>query len=205
MAFAEVKDDPELLYALLKLHQTYLKGRRINIERSAGGGKKSAARQSKLEGYRLEQTAHFASVVENILDEYRKTGELREDELDEGVITVCKRHAGPVVRAAVAEYIEKGGNTMDNPSAYLTFLVTKFAKEGINGIENERKPKKQKTTSSNNKSNNSGSNNGMSGVDMSLSRRLGGTKESTSTKDLSKIFPSSQRGRGRGYMRNVRR
>ena len=41
-----------------------------------------------------------------------------------------------------------------------------------------------------------------SGVDMSTSRAVNGAAEK---KSLSKIFPSSQRGRGRGYMRNVRR
>lgn len=220
MAFVEV-DDPEFLYALLKLHQTYLKGRRINVEKSAGGKKHSDTRKSKIDQYRKEQSAYFAEVVENILAEYKKTGELREDELDEGVVTVCKRHAGPVVQAAVAEYIEKGGRDMNNPSAYLTFLVTKFAKEGIHDVEETGKTKmksksggKRKESSGSAEEKNSKRSkqwNGASefersGVDMSLSRQgSNSTKSSGDAKDLSKIFPSSQRGRGRGYMRNVRR
>mmetsp|Transcript_18084 Transcript_18084/g.44984 ORF Transcript_18084/g.44984 Transcript_18084/m.44984 type:complete len:485 (-) Transcript_18084:95-1549(-) len=220
MAFVEV-DDPEFLYALLKLHQTYLKGRRINVEKSAGGKKHSDTRKSKIDQYRKEQNAYFAEVVENILAEYKKTGELREDELDEGVVTVCKRHAGPVVQAAVAEYIEKGGRDMNNPSAYLTFLVTKFAKEGIHDVEETGKTKMksksggkrkessglaEEKNSKRSKQWNGASEFERSGVDMSLSR-LGSnsTKSSGGAKDLSKIFPSSQRGRGRGYMRNVRR
>ncbi len=218
MAFVEV-DDPEFLYALLKLHQTYLKGRRINVEKSAGGKKHSDTRKSKIDQYRKEQSAYFAEVVENIFAEYKKTGELREDELDEGVVTVCKRHAGPVVQAAVAEYIEKGGRDMNNPSAYLTFLVTKFAKEGIHDVEDTGKTKtKSKSNGKRKEPYGSGDDknpkrskqwNGASefeksGVDMSLSKQ--GTKSSSGDKsDLSKIFPSSQRGRGRGYMRNVRR
>ena len=221
MAFVEV-DDPEFLYALLKLHQTYLKGRRINIERSAGGKKHSETRKSKLENYRKEQSAYFAEVVENILAEYKKTGELREDELDEGVITVCKRHAGPVVQAAVAEYIEKGGKDMNNPSAYLTFLVTKFAIEGIHDVEDTGKTKKNSNSNGKRKES-SGTTEDQndkrtkqwkgnsefekSGVNMSFSKQGGGLPKSKigDSKDLSKIFPSSQRGRGRGYMRNVRR
>mmetsp|Transcript_68982 Transcript_68982/g.140281 ORF Transcript_68982/g.140281 Transcript_68982/m.140281 type:complete len:228 (+) Transcript_68982:1-684(+) len=221
MAFVEV-DDPEFLYALLKLHQTYLKGRRINIERSAGGKKHSETRKSKLENYRKEQSAYFAEVVENILAEYKKTGELREDELDEGVITVCKRHAGPVVQAAVAEYIEKGGKDMNNPSAYLTFLVTKFAIEGIHDVEDTGKTKKNSNSNGKRKES-SGTTEDQndkrtkqwkgnsefekSGVNMSFSKQGGGFPKSKigDSKDLSKIFPSSQRGRGRGYMRNVRR
>lgn len=220
MAFIEV-DDPEFLYALLKLHQTYLMGRRINIERSAGGKKNSETRKSKLDNYRKEHNAYFADVVENILAEYKKTGELREDELDEGVVLVCKRHAGPVVQAAVAEYIEKGGRDMNNPSAYLTFLVTKFAKEGIHDVEDTGKTKKNKPNGK--RKDSSGftedrdnkrikewkgtSEFEKSGVDMSLSQKGRGSTKSTigDKKELSKIFPSSQRGRGRGYMRNVRR
>jgi len=221
MAFIEV-DDPEFLYALLKLHQTYLKDRRINIERSAGGKRDSETRKTKLNLYRKEQGAYFAEVVENILAEYKKTGELREDELDEGVITVCKRHAGPVVQAAVAEYIEKGGKDMNNPSAYLTFLVTKFAKEGIDDVEDNSRTKKNsksngKRTDSSGFTENRDSKRikqwkgtsefEKSGVDMSLSQKGSGSTKSTNgdKKGLSKIFPSSQRGRGRGYMRNVRR
>jgi len=209
MAFVEV-DDPEFLYALLKLHQTYLNGRRINVERSAGGKKHSEVRKSKLERYKQEQGEYFAEVVDKILSEYKTTGELREDELDEGVVTVCKRHSGPVVRAAVAEYIEKGGKDMNNPSAYLTFLVTKFAKEGIHDVEDTGRTKKRKETSSSSsrggdrkrtKEWKGASEFSRSGVDMSASDR----KEGSGKRDLSSIFPSSQRGRGRGYMSNVRR
>jgi RNA recognition motif-containing protein len=214
MAFVEV-DDPEFLYALLKLHQTFLKGRRINVERSAGGKKNSETRKSKLQLFKKEQEEYFAKVVDNILSEYKTTGELREDELDEGVVAMCRRHSGPVVRAAVAEYIEKGGRDMDNPSAYLTFLVSKFAKEGIHdeeatGMNKKNKPnpwKKRKTDdsttiASNNKRWKESSGLARSGVNMSVSDKID-TLPPTS-KDHSKRFPSSQRGIGRGYMRNVR-
>lgn len=221
MAFVEVTD-PDFLYALLKLHQTYLNGRRINVEKSAGGKKHSITRKSKLDNYRKEQSAYFAEVVESILSEYKKTGELREDELDEGVITVCKRHAGPVVRAAVNEYIEKGGSLMNNPSAYLTFLVTKFAKEGIHDAEETGKSKinsksngKRKFSSGTTEDRDEKRRKQVASkyefeksvVNMPLSHHENDSIKST-TKDnrtLSRIFPSSQRGRGRGYMRNIRR
>jgi RNA recognition motif-containing protein len=238
MAFVQV-EDPEFLYALLKLHQTYLKGRRINVEKSAGGKRGSETRKAKIQAYRKEQEAYFAEVVDNIIGEFRKTGEIRDDELDDGVIQMCRRHAGPVVKAAITEYVEKGGNQMDNPSAYLTFLVTKFAKEGIHdeeqtGVTKKGKGNKNDDNSKNNKKRNrnrasgdvgsghSGHNNtnttsdtkrpkrndwkessqlANEGVDMSMSDSL----PSNETKDLASIFPSSQRGKGRGYMRNVRR
>lgn len=202
MAFVEVSD-PELLYGLLKLHQTSLNGRRINVERSAGGKKNSEARRAKIAQYRKEQEEYFAEVVENILKEYKDTGELREGELDEGVVTLCKRHAGPVVRAAVAEYMEKGGRDMDNPSAYLTFLVTKFATEGVrDGKEDQTNTKASQPKRKNNASGPSSdkkfkqsSEFAKAGVDMSLSQ-----KPSAGESNLTKVFPSARRGRGRGYM-----
>lgn len=236
MAFVEIHDDdPEFLYALLKLHQTYLKGRRINVERSAGGRKNSESRQSKLEQYKKEQGEYFAQIVDNILQEFEKTGEIRKEELDEGVLTLCRRHSGPVVKAAITEYVEKGGRDMDNPSAYLTFLVAKFAKEGIHDEENTGKTKKDKNRGNSGDSSFSGrkrksdptGNDGGSdrkrskaewkdssslaktGVDMSVSDNINKDSKNRDTpnkpNDLSKIPPSSLRGKGRGYMRNVRR
>ena len=224
MAFVEVHDDPQVLYALLKLHQTYLKGRRINTERSAGGKKNNTQRKSKILQFRQQQKQYFDEVVDNILQEYRKTGELREDELDDGVIALCKRHSGPVVKAAVTKYIEGSGRDMDNPSAYLTFLLTKFAEEGLYEDTNDGKnkhnegPKKKrpkraggddsnystKDRVGNNKSSSSSSSDqfksssrfSKSGIDMSISEN----KSAAAGGNLSKIFPSSGRGRGRGYM-----
>jgi hypothetical protein len=196
--------DPELLYGLLKLHQTFLKGRRINIERSAGGKKNSDTRKAKLAQFRKEQDEYFAEVVDKILKEYKDTGELREGELDDGVISLCKRHAGSVVRAAVAEYMEKGGRDMDNPSAYLSFLVTKFATEGIRDDKEDAKknskPKRKVGGDSTsgprpNKKPRESSEFKRAGIDMSMSEKLSGGRS-----DLAKVFPSARRGRGRGYM-----
>jgi RNA recognition motif-containing protein len=230
MAFVQVNDeeDPEFLYALLKLHQTYLKGRRINVERSAGGRKNSESRKAKLELFKGEQEAYFVKVVDNIMQEFQARGEIRKDELDDGVITMCRHHSGPVVRAAITEYVEKGGRDMDNPSAYLTFLVAKFAKEGIRdeevtGKSNKKTSvkgrgedsRKRKSHSSNRNENDkkrikewtNSSDLAQSGVDMSISDTTtshGKSSDGIPTKHLSKSFPFSQRGRGRGYMRTVR-
>jgi hypothetical protein len=135
---------------ILKLHQTFLKGRRINIERSTGGKRNNESRKLKINQFRKEQKEYFDEVVDNILNEYKKTGELREDELDAGVVALCKRHAGPIVRAAVSKHIEGSGRDMDNPSAYLSFLITKFAvedlyeeKEGEKREKHNQKPKRK--------------------------------------------------------------
>ena len=142
MAFVET-DDPELLYGLLRLHKTLLDGRRINVERSAGG-RNNERRKAKIAQYRNEQNEYVADVVDKMLSEYKSTGELGEEELDDGVISLCKRHAAPVVEAALFKYIESSGRDMDNPSAYLSFLIGKIATEGIYKDENGNSTVKRK-------------------------------------------------------------
>jgi RNA recognition motif-containing protein len=130
MAFVEVQD-PQLLYACLKLHLTHLQGRRLNVERSAGGKATSTSRQVKIQELRKEQQSHMQSVVETMLQEHYDQGTIRPGEIDDGVIALCRRHAAPVVQAALERYCESQGRDMDNPSAYLTFLLGKLAEEGI--------------------------------------------------------------------------
>ena len=147
MAFVEVCDDPELLYSCLKLHHTHLEGRRINVERSAGGGKNSETRKAKLEQFRKDQIKHMEDTVDAILKEYYKRGEIQEQgELDEGVILLCKRHSAVVVQAALDRYVESNGRDMDNSSAYLTFLLGKLAEEGIYNDRDKEKPQRMTTT-----------------------------------------------------------
>lgn len=126
MAFLEVSN-PELMYQCLSLHRTAIDGRRINVERSAGGGKSSEARKTKIASYRKEQTEYMSSTVDKILAEYREKGELEADELDEGVISLCKRHSAATIESSLAEYVEARGNQMDNPSAYLTHIIGRIA------------------------------------------------------------------------------
>eukprot|EP00977_Amphora_coffeiformis_P010825 scaffold2536_cov169-Amphora_coffeaeformis.AAC.18 len=156
MAFVEV-DNPELLYGLLRLHQTFLQGRRINIERSAGGKANSETKKHKLEQFRKEQEEYFSEVVDKMLQGFYQDGSLQPEELDEGVIALFKRHSAQVVQAALERYVETDGKHKDNPSAYLSkcrrklrwttmycisfvsltqpgpsaFLVSKMAEEGI--------------------------------------------------------------------------
>lgn len=54
MAFIEA-NDPKVLFECLKLHHTTLDGRRINVERTTGGGKASEKRKEKIKQYRQEQ------------------------------------------------------------------------------------------------------------------------------------------------------
>jgi RNA recognition motif-containing protein len=140
MAFVEVTD-PETLYALLKLHHTYLKGRRINVERTAGGG--SESRKSKINTYRKEQEQYIKDTVQSILQEYYARGEIqKEGELDDGVIALCSRHSAAIVEAALERYVDSNGRDMDNSSAYLSFLLGKLASEGVYKSKDDETNKK---------------------------------------------------------------
>ena len=139
MAFVELTT-PELMHGCLKLHKTMLEGRRINVEKSAGGGKHSEQRKEKLKTFRTQQEEYIESMVVKMLDEYKQKGEIQEGELDEGVIGLCKRHSGAVVEAALERYVDSNGREMDNPSAYLSFLLGKLAHEGIYDSEKGNKP-----------------------------------------------------------------
>jgi len=119
MAFVEVTN-PELLYGLLRLHQTFLQGRRINVERSAGGKANSETKKQKLEQFRKEQDEYFSEIVDKMLQGFYQDGSIQPEELDEGVIGLFKRHSAHVVQAALERYVETDGKHKDNPSAYLS-------------------------------------------------------------------------------------
>lgn len=140
MAFVELSD-PEVMYACLKLHHTMLQGRRINVERSAGGGRNSENRKAKISHYRTEQEAFMEKIVTKMMDEYKSQGAIKEGELDDGVFALCTRHSAPIVQAALEHYVESNGHDMDNPSAYLSFLLGKFATEGV--YDHDEKPAKR--------------------------------------------------------------
>ena len=212
MAFAELKD-PEVLYECLKLHHTFLDGRRINIERSAGGSKNSDLRKEKLTKYRKEQEEYMSETVDKILTEYYQKGDIMEGELDEGVIALMKRRSAAVVEAALSEYVEERVKEMDNPSAYLTSMVCRITEEGIENKKLENKKQKHNASGTKHSKNNKhfdGSKRRTSrndskhdnsyqstselskfGVDMSIS-------STAQANDMNKIFPSMSRGRGRG-------
>lgn len=138
MAFVELST-PELMHGCLKLHKTMWEGRRINVEKSAGGGKHSEQRKEKLKTFRTQQEEYIESMVVKMMDEYKQKGEIQDGELDEGVIGLCKRHSGAVVEAALERYVDSNGREMDNPSAYLSFLLGKLAHEGIYDSEKGKK------------------------------------------------------------------
>lgn len=220
MAFLET-NDPELMYACLKLHHTDIDGRRINVERSAGGNKSSETRKAKLKEYREEQTSYIGDIVDKMIADYKKSGELRDNELDEGAVGLCKRHSAATVESTLMRYLETNGRDMDNPSSYFSHLIGKIATEGVfddekfdrkkkGGHDNKRQrkdgdsaPRKRRQPPTETNTENGFVGNKLmktskfskAGIDMSASESTGA--------DFAKIFPSMNRGRGRsgrGYM-----
>ena len=205
MAFVELSD-PELMYACLRLHHTLLDGRRLNVERSAGGRKKET-RQAKIKQFREQQEEYLSSVIDSILGDYIKSGELKEGELDEGAVAMCKRYSASMVETAIKQYIENNGRTMDNTSAYFSFLLGKLAADKAEGLLGEGNNTKQKPSKRPKSDHSPGKDkpkagstiapqSSLSGVDFSMSEK----EESAGDDSLAKIFPSLSRGRGRGYM-----
>ena len=193
MAFVEVTD-PHLLYALLRLHQTFLEGRRINVEKTTGGKARSANKKRKLEHFQKEQADYFSEVVDKMLQEYYKNGSIQPDELDAGVIALFKRHSASVVQAALERYVESNGAQKDNPSAYLTCLVGKMAEEGIFDKDEAKRGKRSHDKPH-------GGRSGFKGRNESVLEKEGVYMHglhSKGPKDISQIFPSFKRGRGRG-------
>ena len=217
MAFVELST-PEIMYECLKMHLTHLDGRRINVERSSGGG--AAAKKSKISMYREKQSSFISDTMDKIINNHIDNGDIGQDELDAGVIALCKRHSAVVVEQALKEYVEekklrrerkeklgeKEEEELRNPSAFLTHMIGRVAEEGIGGGAvtkiGQGRGAEDASGSNRGKRQRNGSGNDdtrgdsvleNSGVDMSISHAA-----SESTKNMSRIFPSMQRGRGRG-------
>ena len=148
MAFVQV-DTPDLLYECFKLHQTYLDGRRINVERTCGGrGNKNQA--EKLLKYREEHKEYISSTVDQMIQEFIKNGQMEENELDEGAVALCKRHAMAIVEQTLTEYVESktkrydNDSNFENPSAYFTKILTRIAIESMPGVPVETDSKYKK-------------------------------------------------------------
>ncbi len=214
-AFCEFQD-PEVMYECLKLHHTPLDGRRINVLRSAGGGK--AARTETHKQRKKEQDEYISAVVDKIIEEHVNNGSLKEGELDEGAMLLCKRRSAAVVEMALSHYIEQkveresqSERPLDNPSAFFSSIIcrvtdegglfeTKKKDKGSNGSSGSgNKNQKKKSTQENKFRARDSSVFTQSGVDMSISEKSGMDGDNK----MSQLFPSSRgRGRGRGaYMR----
>ncbi|GMI42159.1 hypothetical protein TrCOL_g12913 [Triparma columacea] len=137
MGFVEFSENPEDMYKMLTLHHTELSGRRINVERSSGG--RGSAKKARISGFREDQAKLMVETCTKIIEEHLENGDIKDEELDEGVIALLKRHSATVVEQAIKEYVEMRGDGLKNPSSYLTSIVTRISKEGVEASEKERK------------------------------------------------------------------
>lgn len=201
-AFCEF-NDPELMYECLKLHHTDMNGRRINVIRAAGGGK--AKRAEKIKERKEEQDEYISTIVDKIIKEHISKGDLKEGELDNGAILLCKRRNAAIVEAALSEYIEaRGDRHLENPSSFFAKVMNRVTEEGVDAIKKQDKKQSAKRVQTGNQTDPNlirRSKFARTGVDMSSSFVTNNNNGS----GLSSIFPSiGGRGRGRGrgaYMR----
>jgi hypothetical protein len=213
------------------------------VERSAGGG--ATAKKARITSFRESQSNFISETMDSIMSGFVKDGEIGPEELDGGVIGLCKRHSATVVEAALKEYVaekrerrikretlgEMKDEELRNPSAFLTHVIGRIAEEGVG---NSSKGKKSRDggggaggggdaggrgrgrdggrgggpgrggSGRGGRGGGGGDGRGgvgsssvleRNGVDMSISSR-GGAGDGGN--DISRIFPSMQRGRGRG-------
>ena len=127
MAFVQC-ETAEALYACVALHHAQIDGRRINVERSAGGGRE--AKKGKLAAHREHQSKKVEETVDRVLEEFVASGQLRRDEVDDGVRRLLQRRSGRVAHAALTEYASLvGREKFENPAAYLTKIICRVSQE----------------------------------------------------------------------------
>ena len=127
MAFVQC-ETAEALYACVALHHAQIDGRRINVERSAGGGRE--AKKGKLAEHRAHQSKKVEETVDRVLEEFVASGQLRRDEVDDGVRRLLQRRSGRVAHAALTEYASLvGRDKFENPAAYLTKIICRVSQE----------------------------------------------------------------------------
>lgn len=146
MAFFQTYD-PQIMYACLQLHHTYLNGRRINVEKSTGGKKDSKIRQDKLSSFRTEQKKYLSNSVDSMFKEFVDNGTIDKKEFDDNTIGVCKRHAPSIVHKTLLEYIETKEHkkfAIRNKSSYFIAMLEKVGKDDNNDDEKHRDEKKYK-------------------------------------------------------------
>ena len=127
MAFVEC-ETAEALYACVACHHAHLDGRRVNVEKSAGGGK--ATKKDKLKRHRERQDAKIEESVERVIGEFVSQGRIEERVFDEGVRKLLQRRSGRVANMALEEFASlEGRESFDNPAAYLTKIVCRISAE----------------------------------------------------------------------------
>ena len=127
MAFVEC-ETAEALYACVACHHAHLDGRRVNVEKSAGGGK--ATKKDKLKRHRERQDAKIEESVDRVIGEFVSQGRIEERVFDEGVRKLLQRRSGRVANMALEEFASlEGREGFDNPAAYLTKIVCRISAE----------------------------------------------------------------------------
>ena len=127
MAFVEC-ETAEALYACVACHHAHLDGRRVNVEKSAGGGK--ATKKDKLKRHRERQDAKIEESIERVIGEFVSQGRIEERVFDEGVRKLLQRRSGRVANMALEEFASlEGREAFDNPAAYLTKIVCRISAE----------------------------------------------------------------------------
>eukprot|EP00312_Isochrysidales_sp_CCMP1244_P008145 CAMPEP_0196673812 /NCGR_PEP_ID=MMETSP1090-20130531/3159_1 /TAXON_ID=37098 /ORGANISM="Isochrysis sp, Strain CCMP1244" /LENGTH=314 /DNA_ID=CAMNT_0042011589 /DNA_START=54 /DNA_END=995 /DNA_ORIENTATION=+ len=134
MAFVELSSESEV-HSALRLHHSCLYGRRINVERTVGGGSACEKRQSRIGLLREKQGAQMSRKVRELVEEAlpaaceAEEGQVTREDFDERAVEFLLSVSPPVAEAAIAEMAGLNLSGVRNRSAWLMGVLRRFVAE----------------------------------------------------------------------------
>ena len=123
IAFVELESE-SAVHSALKLHHSVMDGRRINVERTVGGGGKSDRRAGRLSALRQKQGSNIlnaakALVASTLPEEGGERDAPTQRDADDRVIEFLSTIEASVAEAALKECVELDMSSVKNRPAYL--------------------------------------------------------------------------------------
>lgn len=148
MAFVQLAGEADVHTALKSLHKSVLGGRRLNVERTVGGGGTSTARLDKIKKLRTIQDASIHRRVQSLVDavvaefggdddvddadapaETQETMGLRASDVDERAREFLSTVSEDLARDALRDFAESAARRVDNRPAFLMGVLKRFVEE----------------------------------------------------------------------------
>jgi len=123
IAFVELESE-SAVHSALKLHHSVMDGRRINVERTVGGGGKSDRRAGRLSALRQKQGSNIlnaakALVASTLPEEGGERDAPTQRDADDRVVEFLSTIEASVAEAALKECVELDMSSVKNRPAYL--------------------------------------------------------------------------------------
>lgn len=145
MAFVQMAGEADVHTALKALHKSLLGGRRINVERTVGGGGTATTRVEKIKKLRTIQDASINRRVQSLVDavvaefggdeetdeaaDAHETMGLRASDVDERAREFLSTVSEDIARDALRDFAESAARKVDNRPAFLMGVLKRFVEE----------------------------------------------------------------------------